>query len=78
MQSPSACAFITSEREEKRDSMSWPVLVPAFRHLDSSERVHIAPSSLPTMHCQQELPERLDEKGGSQSPMAKSSAQSSP
>ena len=36
-------------REEKRDSRSWLVLVPAFQHLDSSERVHIAQSSLPTM-----------------------------
>ena len=65
-------------REEKRDSRSWLVLVPAFQHLDSSERVHTAQSSLPTMHCQQGLPECLDEERSSQIPMAKDSAQSSP
>ena len=71
-------AIMAPWREEERDSMSWRVLVPALEHLDSSWRVHIAQSSLPTMHRQQELPERLDGKASSQSPMAKDSVRSSP
>ena len=78
MQSLSACAIMAFQREEKRNCMSWPVLFPAFEHLDSSERVHTAWSSLPTMHCQQKLPKRLGENGSSQSPMAKDSAHFSP
>ena len=65
---------MVSRRKGKRGSISWPVLVFTFQRLDSSERVHTAQSSLPTMHCQQKLRERLYEKGSAQSPMAQDSA----